>query len=329
MARLRRIIAFFRRWWRTERRGLVALLVLVLVAVLAACAPLFTQNPDTIDALKRLGSPSGAHWFGTDEYGRDILSRVIYAGRVSLELGVLVTSITAVVGTALGMLAGYYRKLDTPVMRLMDGMMAFPPIVLAIALVAALGAGLFSEVAALSVVFTPRVARIAYGSTLQLKGSEYVEAARASGSRVRTILARHLLPNSLGPLVVQASFIYAETILFDAALSFLGLGVAPPAPTWGNMIAAARTYLTVSPWFAVFPGLAIVISATSLNLVGDSLRHVVQRGPVDPAGGPEKEALTSQSPAVEPALVGDVANLAGLNSGNGRPPGMTGPISPN
>lgn len=287
------------RAWRRERLGSVAFVGVVVVAVLAVAAPLLASNPDTIDALKRLEAPSSSHWLGTDEYGRDIFSRVLYAGRVSLELGIVVTAISAVVGTCSGMVAGFYRFLDGPVMRLMDGMMAFPPVVLAIALVAALGAGLPSEVIALSVVFTPRVARIAYGATLQIKGSEYVEAAQACGSRVRTTLARHVLPNALGPLVVQASFIYAETILFDAALSFLGLGVAPPTPTWGNMIAASRTYLTVAPGFAIFPGIAIVLTASALNLVGEGLRNLLN--PLD---------ASPQRPGASPAVrAGSVPNL--------------------
>lgn len=263
------------RVWRQEPLGAIALGVLALISILAVVAPLIASSPDAIDAVNRLKSPSPDHWFGTDDFGRDLFSRTLYAGRISLLLGLIVTAITAIAGAILGLLAGYYSRLEDLVMRVMDGMMAFPPLVLAIALVAALGSGLTSEVIALVVVFTPRVARIAYGSTLQLKSAEYVEAAIANGSHVRTILFRHILPNALSPLVVQASFIYAEAILADAALSFLGLGVAPPTPTWGNMIADARTYLTVAPTFAVFPGIAIVIAVISLNLAGDTLRDLI------------------------------------------------------
>lgn len=261
--------------WRQEPLGFVALVVLICFSVLAVAAPLFTPSPNTINALNRLQGPSGAHLFGTDNFGRDIFSRTVYAGRISLLLGFIVTLTSGVLGGILGLIAGFYDRFEGLIMRIMDGMMAFPPLVLAIALVAALGPGLTSEVIALSVVFTPRVARISHGSTLQLKTSEYVEAAVANGSRVRTILFRHILPNALSPLVVQASFIYAEAILADAALSFLGLGVAPPTPTWGNMIADARTYLTVAPWFSAFPGIAIVLSVTALNLAGDALRDLI------------------------------------------------------
>lgn len=263
------------RLYRQEPLGFISLVVLVLIAVLSLAAPLITGSPYTINALDRLMPPSSAHLFGTDNFGRDIFSRTLYAGRFSLFLGFVVTVISGIIGAVLGMFAGFYPKLESIIMRVMDGMMAFPPLVLAIALVAALGAGLPSEIIALSVVFTPRVARISHGSTLQLKTSEYVEAAEANGSRVRTILFKHILPNALSPLVVQSSFIYAEAILADAALSFLGLGVAPPTPTWGNMVADSRTYLTVAPWFSAFPGLAIVISVTALNLAGDALRDLV------------------------------------------------------
>lgn len=263
------------RLYRQEPLGFISLAVLILIALLSAMAPLIAGSPYTINAAIRLEGPSFAHLFGTDNFGRDIFSRTVYAGRYSLFLGFVVTVISGVVGGILGMVAGFYPKLESLIMRIMDGMMAFPPLVLAIALVAALGAGLTSEIIALSVVFTPRVARIAHGSTLQLKTSEYIEAAVANGSKVRTVLFRHILPNALSPLVVQSSFIYAEAILADAALSFLGLGVAPPTPTWGNIVADSRTYLTVAPWFSAFPGLAIVVSVTALNLAGDALRDLV------------------------------------------------------
>ena len=263
------------RLYRQEPLGFISLVVLALIAIFSLIGPLLVGSPYTINAIIRLQGPSQAHFFGTDNFGRDIFSRTIYAGRFSLFLGLVVTVISGVIGGMLGMLAGFYTKIESLIMRVMDGMMAFPPLVLAIALVAALGAGLPSEIIALSVVFTPRVARIAHGSTLQLKTAEYIEAAIANGSKVRTILFRHILPNALSPLVVQSSFIYAEAILADAALSFLGLGVAPPTPTWGNMVADGRTYLTVAPWFAAFPGLAIVVSVTALNLAGDALRDLV------------------------------------------------------
>lgn len=303
-----------RRLYRQEPLGFVALVVLILIALLSLAAPYVTQSPYTINSLHRLEGPSLNHFFGTDNFGRDIFSRTLFAGRFSLYLGFVVTFISGVIGGFLGMIAGFYKKLESLIMRIMDGMMAFPPLVLAIALVAALGAGLTSEIIALSVVFTPRVARISHGSTIQLKSSEYVEAAVANGSRVRTILFRHILPNALSPLVVQSSFIYAEAILADAALSFLGLGVSPPTPTWGNMVSDARTYLTVAPWFSAFPGLAIVISVTALNLAGDALRDAIS--PTDTGSRSVRRRRTRFQ--TKPELVDghEMDNSVGIGSGS-------------
>lgn len=264
-----------RRAWREEKPGVLAVLALLILAVLAVAAPLYAQPPDIIHPLRQLQPPSLDHLFGTDNYGRDILSRTLYAGRVSLGLGLLITVFTSALGALIGLLAGFVGWLDGPLMRIVDGMMAFPPLILAIALVAAMGAGILSEFIALSVVFTPRMARVVRSSALQLKNREFVDAARISGVSDWRIVLTHVLPNGLAPLIVQASFNYAEAILADAALSFLGLGIPPPTPTWGNMIAASRTYLTVDPWFALFPGLAIVAAVMALNIAGDSLRALL------------------------------------------------------
>ncbi|MHB8189288.1 MAG: ABC transporter permease [Ferrimicrobium sp.] len=282
MVKLRRLLA---RAWREERLGVFTVSVLCTMALLAIFAPLYTQSPDVIHPLNQLQPPSLAHWFGTDDFGRDIFSRTMYAGRVSLGLGLVVTVVVSVVGGVLGLIAGYLRALDGFIMRIMDGMMAFPPIILAIALVAVMGPGLLSEFMALSVVFTPRMARVVRGTTLQLKGAEYIDAARISGSRGVSIVRQHIVPNGIAPLIVQASFTYAEVVLADAVLSFLGLGVAPPTPSWGNMISEASTFLTSDPWFAIFPGLAIVVSVVSLNIAGDSIRSLVGQSSVQGHGG--------------------------------------------
>lgn len=311
----RRRVSVVRRLWNNEPLGVISLAILFLFAVVAIIAPLIAPSPDAIEAVNRLKGPSASHWFGTDDFGRDIFSRTLFAGRISLLLGLIVTTLSAFAGSILGLFAGYYKRLENPIMRVMDGMMAFPPLVLAIALVAGFGAGLSSEVVALVVVFTPRVARIAHSSTLQLRAEEYVEAAVASGSRVHGILFRHILPNALSPLVVQASFIYAEALLADAALSFLGLGVAPPVPTWGNMIADARTYLTVAPTFAAFPGIAIAISVTALNLGGDAMRDLVGRA------GTSVRLPHNRKPDVSAEL--DDAHL-GLEAGSAAGMGLRG-----
>lgn len=275
MARVGRVIT---RAWREERLGFISVVILIVMALAAILAPLYTLSPDAIDPLHQLQPPSLAHWFGTDEFGRDIFSRTMYAGRVSLGLGLVVTLVVTVVGSILGLIAGYVKLLDGVIMRIMDGMMAFPPIILAIALVATMGPGLLSEFIALTVVFTPRMARVVRSTTLQLKEAGFVDAARLCGQRATGIVGLHILPNGLAPLIIQGSFTYAEVVLADAVLSFLGLGVAPPTPSWGNMISEASTYLTSDPWFAVFPGVAIVISVVALNIAGDSVRSLVGGG---------------------------------------------------
>lgn len=266
---------FITRAWRQERLGVISAGVLIFLALGSILAPLYTLPPDAINPLHQLEPISTSHIFGTDDLGRDVFSRTMYAGRVSLGLGFIVTLSVAIVGSILGLLSGYLRSLDGIIMRIMDGMMAFPPLILAIALVAALGSGLFSEFIALAVVFTPRMARVVRSTTLQIKGTEFIDAARLAGVNGVSIVVKHILPNGMAPLIVQGSFTYAEVILADAVLSFLGLGVAPPTPSWGNMVAEASTYLTSDPIFALFPGLAIVISVVTLNLAGDSLRSLV------------------------------------------------------
>ena len=266
------------RAWQDERPGVVAMGILCILALASITAPLYTQSPNAIDPLNQLTSPSMAHWFGRDDLGRDIFSRTMYAGRVSLGLGLVVTGVVALAGSVFGVVAGYFEAVDSLVMRVMDGMMAFPPLVLAIALVAVMGPGINSEFVALSVVFTPRMARVVRSVTLQLKHSKFVEAAKICGVGDFGVVTRHILPNGIAPLIVQASFTFAEVILADAALSFLGLGVSPPTPSWGNMVAEARSFLTSDPWFAIFPGIAIVLSVVSLNIAGDAIRSIVSHG---------------------------------------------------
>jgi peptide/nickel transport system permease protein len=268
-----------------RRRPIVAasLAILGLIAVAAIVSPwLPLPPPNRIDMAHRLLPPGPSRPFGTDNFGRDILSRVISSGRVSLVIGLAVMALSTLVGTAAGLLTGYYRRLDAILMRILDGLMAFPAILLALALVAVLGASARNEIIAIALVFFPRTARIVRASTLQLKARAFVEAAVALGEREDRILVLHILRNALPPLIVQATFVFAEAVLADAALSFLGLGVRPPTPTWGNMLNDAHIYVATAPWFVVFPGVAIVVTVLCLNLLGDAVRdfadpHAISR----------------------------------------------------
>jgi peptide/nickel transport system permease protein len=268
-------MAFARLLVRRRPLAAGALGVLVLVALAAVASPwLPLPPPNRIDMAARLLPPSPGHPFGTDNFGRDVLSRVIASGRVSLAVGLAVMGLSTVVGTGAGLAAGYYGRVDGVLMRVLDGVMAFPALLLAIALVAALGASARNEVIAIALVYFPRTARIVRASTLQLKGRSFVEAAVALGERDARILGDHILRNALPPLIVQSTFVFAEAILADAALSFLGLGVRPPTPTWGNMLDDAHIYVATAPWFVIFPGVAIVLTVLCLNLVGDAVRDL-------------------------------------------------------
>jgi len=260
------------------RRPLVRFgaLTLCVLTVLAAAVPLLSPYaPDTLDIGARLLAPSAAHWFGTDEFGRDVLTRVLFGGRYSLAVGALVVAIAAVCGVLMGLCAGFFARLDTPIMRLVDALMALPDILLAIALLAILGASLMNVVLALAIVYTPRMARIVRASTLVVRELLYVEAARALGVPTWRILFVHILGNTVSPILVQASFIFAYAILAEAGLSFLGLGVPPELPTWGTMIASGQNYSDQAMWLVLIPGLAIVLAALSLQMVGDGLRDML------------------------------------------------------
>lgn len=267
---------FLRSLLRRRPVAAAALGILGAISIAAAVAPwLGLPPPDRIDMAHRLLPPAAAHPFGTDNLGRDVLARVIYSGRVSLPIGVAVMVVSTTCGAAVGLLTGYYRKVDNVVTRILEGLMAFPAILLAIALVAALGFGARNEVIAIALVYFPRTARIVRASTLQLKARAFVEAAVALGEGDTRIMAVHIFRNALPPLIVQSTFVFAEAILADAALSFLGLGVKPPTPTWGNMLDEAHVFAMLAPWFIVFPGIAIVVTVLSLNLLGDAVRDLV------------------------------------------------------
>ena len=266
---------FFRRFVKRKTVAM-GLLVLAIFVVLAAFAPLIAPySPSKLSIVNRLKPPSEIFWFGTDEFGRDIFSRTIYAGRLSLLVGAAVVALSAVIGVTLGLLAGFFKRLDTPIARLIDAMMAFPDILLAIALVAALGPSLTTVIIALSVVYSPRLARIVRASTLVIRELPYVEAAQALGISTFHIMTRHVLRNLVSPILVQGTFLFASAMLAEAGLSFLGLGVSPEIPTWGTMIAAGRQYIGQADWMTYFPGFAIILSVLSLQMVGDGLRDML------------------------------------------------------
>ena len=259
---------------RRSARWALILLAVTMVLVIAAewVAP---ASPEAMSVRARLTAPGGAFWLGSDAFGRDVLSRLIFAGRASLAVGAGVAILSSLVGIVIGLLAGFYRRLDAPVSRVIDAMMAFPDILLAIALVAILGGSIVNVIIALSIVYTPRIARIVRASTLVVRELAYVEAARALGSSAVYILRRHVLLNIISPIIVQATFIFAYAMLAEAGLSFLGVGVDPSTPTWGIMINEGRQYIDQAPYLILFPGMAISLCVLSLQLVGDGLRDAL------------------------------------------------------
>lgn len=248
---------------RLARRptAIAGLAIIVLIAVLSLLAPwIAPYSPSKLSVANRLNGPSLAHLFGTDDMGRDVFTRVLYSGRTSLTVAVAVVMLASVIGVIMGLLSGFFRRADAPVSRLIDAMMAFPDILLAIALVAALGPSANNVVIALGLVYAPRLARVVRASTLVIRELPYVEAARALGVPTHIILVRHVLRNVASPLLVQATFIFSSSILAEAGLSFLGVGISPDIPTWGTMISVGRQYLDQAPWIMWFPGGAIIIT---------------------------------------------------------------------
>jgi peptide/nickel transport system permease protein len=263
--------AFLRRRSAVIGAGLVIANVLVALAA----TPLAGVDPQALDVKARLAKPTAQHWFGTDHVGRDAWSRVIHGARLSMIVGASVVAVSFVGGVLFGVLGGYFRGLDNVLMRVMDGLMAFPGIILAIAMMASLGPSVLNVIVALGVVYIPRVARIVRGSVLVIRETPYVEAARALGIGDGRIIALHVLPNCLSPVIVQGTFIFAAAVLGEAALSFLGVGVPPQIPSWGNVLAEGRSYLQQAPWLTLFPGAAIMASILGLNLFGDGLRDLL------------------------------------------------------
>lgn len=263
------------RLWRS-RLAVMGFGLLFLILVGAVCAGVLTSyDPLSMTVAERLKGPGLQHLMGTDNYGRDIFSRVLHGARLSLEVGLAVMLFTVIVGVLFGLLSGYFSRLDGPIMRVMDAMMAFPAILLAIAIMAVLGPKTINVVIALGVVYAPRTVRIVRASVLAVRQLDYVEAVRAQAAGHLRILFRHILPNCLSPLVVQATFNFAYAVLAEASLSFVGAGAPPPTPSWGNILSEGRIYMQNAPWITIFPGVAIAITVLGLNLAGDGLRDVL------------------------------------------------------
>ncbi len=262
--------------FRQKRIALFGVLLLLLAVSTAILAPHLTQhNPQRLDVSMRLRGFTPSHLLGTDDFGRDVLSRIIFGTRVSLIVGGAVMLFTSLIGIILGILAGYYKFLDNILMRIMDGLMAFPAMVMAISLMAFLGPSVFNVIVALSFTYMPRTVQIIRSVVLIGREMTYVQAARALGARDLRIAIKHILPNCIPPLIVQATFIFAYSILAEASLSFLGVGVPPEIPSWGNIISSGRLFIREAPWLTIFPGLAILLTCLSLNLVGDGLRDAL------------------------------------------------------
>jgi len=266
---------FFRRMLE-NRMGMIGLAIILVNVAVAVLAPWIAGDPLKVNVANREAPPSKEYLFGTDEYGRDIFSRVVYGARISFYISILSVVVATIFGVAIGAVAGYYgRWIDNLLMRIMDAIMSFPAILLAIGIMAVLGGHLNNVVIALGFVYIPRFARVVRGSVLSLNEKEFVEASLAMGTNDWVILWRHILPNCMAPLIVQVTVNLAYAILAEASLSFLGLGAPPPAPSWGNILSDARNFMLDAPWMTVFPGIAISLAVLGFNLFGDGLRDVL------------------------------------------------------
>jgi peptide/nickel transport system permease protein len=270
-------------WWARGRRTLVrhptligGLLCLMLIVVSGVFAPAWrTRDPLEMKPAERLQAPSAVRWFGSDHFGRDIYTRTLYGTRISLTVGSAVAVVSLLLGTFLGLVIGFYRRLDMVMMRVMDGLMAIPAILLALALMALMKASVRNVIIALVIPEIPRVARLVRGSVLSLREHLMVEGARALGVGTPRILLRYILPALVAPLIVQGTYICASAILFEAYLSFLGAGTPPHIPSWGNIMAEGRAYVQLAFWIILFPGLFLAATVLAINLVGDGLRDLL------------------------------------------------------
>ena len=262
--------------WRDKlaATGIILVLILSLMAIFAPVVAPYVPSDQSLS--NRLRPPSAEHWLGTDEFGRDVLSRVIFGSRVSLMVGVLSVAMSMIIGVPIGILCAYYgKKFDLTVMRVVDVLMSFPTLVFGLMLVAALSPSLMNVILAIAISLVPRFIRVARGPALSLMEKEFIESSRAIGASTWRIVFVHVLPNVAGPIAIMATLLVATSIRIEAGLSFLGLGVQPPASSWGNMLKAGMDRILMAPWMAIYPGIAIVISVLAFNLIGDSVRDML------------------------------------------------------
>jgi peptide/nickel transport system permease protein len=249
--------------------------VLVLISVLTLIAPFVTSDPLSIDPILRLKRPSAEYWFGTDHLGRDIFSRTLYGGRISLLVGLGVAVFSTLAGLMIGLISGYSRPVDAVMMRIMDGLMAIPEILLTVTLVAITGASIQNVIVAITIPEIPRVARLVRSVVLLIREEPYVEAAISVGTGIRKMLFRHILPNTVAPLLVQATYVFAAAVITEALLGFIGAGTPPEIPSWGNIMAEGRSYFQLAPYIIFFPGIFLTLSVLAINILGDGLRDML------------------------------------------------------
>jgi peptide/nickel transport system permease protein len=262
-------------WSAVRRNPTITLgaVLLSLLVVMAVFAPFIaTSDPFKITPVNRLRPPSERWWFGTDQFGRDVFSRTVYGARVSLIVGLSVAAFSSILGLALGLACGYFRRVDSIVMRIMDGLMAIPSILLAIALITLSRPGLGIVIVAIVIPEVPRIVRVVRSVVLSIRSQPYIESAIAGGTKNWKLLTRHILPNTLAPLIVQSTYVCASAMLIEAGLSFLGAGVPPEVPSWGNIIAQGRTFFQIAPWTIMIPGAFLAVTVLAVNLLGDGLR---------------------------------------------------------
>jgi len=262
-------------WIRRNPTIVIGTAILAGLVAVAFLAPWIADDPLNFEPTNRLKRPSDLFWFGTDQFGRDVYSRVIYGSRVSLIVGASVAVLATALGLVIGIVCGFHRGFDAVVMRVMDGIMAIPAILLAIALITLMKASLLIVIVAISVPEIPRVVRLVRSVVLTVRGLPYIEAAVASGTRQLAIMVRHILPTTVAPLIVQATYVCASAILTEAGLSFLGAGTPPEVPSWGNVISLGRTFFQIAPWIIFFPGVFLAVTVLAINLVGDGLRDTL------------------------------------------------------